>query len=70
VCDLLSVISHISGHDVAGSMAVNHLRVLTPLVVLTFQGPIKSTCTVSHGVDSAIFTGILPYCFLVFFRLT
>jgi hypothetical protein len=41
-------------------MAVKHLRVFTPLEVLTFQGPIESTCTISHGVASAIFTGILP----------
>jgi hypothetical protein len=46
-------------------MAVKHLRVFTPLGVLTFQGQIKSTFTISLGVVSAIFTGILPYCFLV-----
>jgi hypothetical protein len=57
---------HIYGHAVAGSMAVKHLRVFTPLGVLTFQGPIKSSCTISHGVASAIFKGILPYCYLVF----
>jgi hypothetical protein len=47
-------------------MVVKHLRVFTPLGDLTFQGQIKSTCTISHGVASAIFTGILPYSFLVF----
>jgi hypothetical protein len=60
VWDLLSLILHISGHDIAGSMAVKHLRVFTPLGVQTFQGPIKITCTISHGVASAIVTGILP----------
>jgi hypothetical protein len=50
VQDLLSVISHISGHDVAGSRAVKHLREFTPLGVLTFQRPLKSTCKISHGV--------------------
>jgi hypothetical protein len=39
--------------------------VFTPLGVLTFQGTIKSTCTIYHGVASAIFTGTLPYFFLV-----
>jgi hypothetical protein len=47
-------------------MAVKHLRVFTPLGVLTFQGPIKPACTIYHGIASATFTGILPYCFLVF----
>jgi hypothetical protein len=47
-------------------MALKHLRVFTPLGFLTFQGPIESTCTIYHGVASAIFTGILPYRSLVF----
>jgi hypothetical protein len=33
--------SHISGHDLAGYMAVKHLRLFKPLGILTFQGPIK-----------------------------
>jgi hypothetical protein len=52
--------------NVAGYIAVKHLRVFTPLGVFTFQGTIRSTFTISNGVASAIFTGILPYCFLVF----
>jgi hypothetical protein len=59
-------ILHISGHYVARSTAVKHLRVCTQLGVLAFQGLIELTCTIYHGVASAIFTGILPYCFLVF----
>jgi hypothetical protein len=61
----LSVISQISGHDVAGSMAVKQLRYLLPLGVFTFQGPTKSTCTISDGIASATFTGNLPYCFFL-----
>jgi hypothetical protein len=49
------------------TMDVKHLIVFTPFGVLTFQGPIKSTCTIYHGVASATFTGNLPYCFPVFY---
>jgi hypothetical protein len=42
-------------------MAVKHLIFCTPRGVLTFQGPIKSTCTLYDAVASATFTGILQY---------